>query len=413
MSMRRNSGTIIHLTLLCSTTAALLLLTLSGCNENSQAKAQLGKVSESAIPQVIAKEDVPVVAIQCETHPRVIRVTGSLAADEQSDVAAKRGGIILETKVERGDIVRAGDVLLQLDKTDAENHQREVQAEAAELAVRLGLKTPDEKFDPVNQADVQSAKAVLELATSNFKRDSELLANKVISKSDFDKTKNEFDTARERYRLILQQASQLYQTYQTALARLKTATQAVSDTSIRAPFDGLIAERYISPGESVHDGDKVVSLVRIQPLRVNLSVPEQQVGAIQKGQKVQFDVAAFPGRQFEATVKYVAPSLAGNNRTLMVEAITPNEDNTLLPGFFATARLELPEERTTLMVPSRAVKVEGDVASVYVVEGGIAREKVVTLGATNKDRVEITTGLQGKESVVAEATKVRDGVRIR
>jgi membrane fusion protein (multidrug efflux system) len=343
----------------------------------------------------------------------VIRLTGSLAADEQSDVASKRGGIIQEIKVERGDIVHAGDLVLQLDKTDAENHQHEVQAEAAELAVRLGLKTPDEKFDPANQADVQAAKALFDWAASNFKRDTELLANKVVAKSDFDKTKNEFDTAREKYKLALQQANQLYQTYQTALARLKTATQSVTDTVVRAPFDGLIAERYVSAGESVHDGDKVVSLVRIQPLRLNLSVPEQQVGAIHKGQKVEFDVAAFPDRKFEATVKYVAPSLAGNTRTLVVEALAANEDNALLPGFFATARLELPEERTTLMVPSKAVKVEGDVASVYVLENGVAREKIVTLGPTSKDKVEVTTGLQGKEQVIAEATKVRDGVRIR
>ena len=388
-------------------------LLLSGCNQNGVAKAQLGKASASAAPQVVAKEDVGVVQIETVSRPQTIQITGSLAADEQSDVAAKHGGIVQEMKAERGDIVHAGDVVMQLDKTDAENHLHEMTAESAEIAVRLGLKSAEEKFDAANQPDVQSAKAQFDWAESNFKRDTELATSKVLARSDFDKTKNEYDTAREKYRLTVKLANQLYQTYQTSLAKLKTAGQAVTDTTVRAPFDGLIAEKYLAAGESVHDGDKVVSLVRIDPLRLNITVPEQHVASIQQGQKVQFEVVAFPGKKFEAIVKHVAPGLESNTRTLVAEAMVPNPDHTLLPGFFATARVQLAEDRTAMLVPTKAVKRDADTASVYVVEEGVAREKVVTLGRTEQDRTEITTGLQGKESIVADAGKVRDGVRIR
>jgi RND family efflux transporter MFP subunit len=393
--------------------AIVLALLLGGCNSDGHAKAQLGKVSAAAAPEVVAREDVSVVPVETESRPTTIQLTGSLAADEQSDVASKRGGIVRAIKVERGDIVHAGDVLMELDRTDSENRLNEATAESAELAVRLGLKSANEKFDPANQPDVQSARAMLDWAAANYKRDTELAASKVLAKSDFDKTKNEYDTAREKHRLAVQQASQLYQTYKTSLARLNTAAQATSDTIVRAPFDGLIAEKYLAAGESVRDGDKVVSLVRISPLRLNLTVPEQQVGAIQKGQAVQFEVASYPGRKFTGTVKYVAPGLENNTRTLIAEAIVPNEDQALLPGLFASARIEAGDARTAMLVPRQAIKREGDAASVFIVDQGVARQKVVTLGVTEQDRVEIVNGLQGKESVVVDASKVRDGVRIR
>jgi RND family efflux transporter MFP subunit len=393
----------------------LPLVWLAGCDGNTQAKAQLGAPSGSAEGLAHVRENVTTAPVKKVTRPVSFAVMGSLMADEQSDVASRRGGIVKEAKVERGQLVKKGDVLVVLDPTDAINKVREGKAEAAELAARLGLSSAvDHKSSPTvfnvdQQPDVKMAKAMLDLAEKNLQRDNRLVEQKVVATSDYDRTKNEYDMARQRYDGARQAAAQLYQSYQTSLARLNTWMQMLQDMEVRAPFDGLIAERYSAPGESVKEGDRIVSLVRITPLRLELSVPEQQVSLVREGQKVDFEVSAFPGHQFQGTIKYVGASLEGNTRTLIAEAVVGNEDGTLRPGLFATAKLLSPREETRLLIPRGAVQYAGETAKIFVIKDGRAREVIVTIGTQEGDDVTVTKGLIGNETVLADTRGIADG----
>lgn len=387
-------------------------ITLTGCSKENADKADLGATTETTAT-IVAREDVPTTGVQLIKRARSVRLTGDLQADEESEVASKRGGIVREIVVERGDLVKAGDALLTLDTIDAEQRLEESRAQAAELAVRLGLKSPEDKFDAAKQPDVESAKARFDLAEANFKRDTELLERKVIARTDFDRTQNEYDTARQQFQLSLQQAKQLYQSYQTALVRLKTAQQNLDDMVVRAPFDGLVSEKLTATGQSLRDGDRVIRLVRIQPLRLRLTIPEQYVAMVKEGMMVDFTVAAFPGEHFKARVKHVSPNVEANTRSLVVEAVAENEDGRLRPGFFASAELLSSDTRTAMVVPRSAVQRSSEVAKVFVLEDGVARERVVSIGDLLSEGIEITSGLKGDEIIIADASKVSEGIVIR
>ena len=118
---------------------------------------------------------------------------------------------------------------------------------------------------------------------------------------------------------------------------MSLANKLMSDTAVRAPFAGLVAERAVSVGDYVTKGTRVATVVSIDPLRVELTVPEQAVSRIKVGQPVRLTVDAYPGEEFAATVRFVSPSLRVDQRALTVEAIVPNTDARLKPGFFATA----------------------------------------------------------------------------
>lgn len=386
-------------------------LMLAGCQQqNSAARAELGVVKEDAAE--LTREDVATTTAVKISFPETILLTGSLAADEHSEVAAKRGGVVEKVLVDRGSLVKMGDVLVQLDMTDARNTLAQTEAAAAELMVRLGLSSATEEFDPQKQPDVRVARTALELAQSNHDRDRKLFESKVISPEEYDQTRNVFITARQQYELAVAQASQLYQQFQTALTRVKTERQFLEDMAVRAPFDGAVVEKAVSPGEHVMGGSRAAVLVRTDPLRLVLNVPEQAVGQIAPDQTVRFTVDAFPGQTFEGTVKNISPVL-DDTRTLAVEALVDNPEQVLKPGLFATAQLHLGSDRDGVRVPASALRKRDDVAQVFVVDEGIARATLVVPGETRQGYVEIKAGLKGGELVVSNALEVEDGIRIR
>ncbi len=393
--------------------AMATLPVFTGCNKADGAKAKLAAAKPST--QTLVKEDVATTTAEQITMPKTVWLTGSLAADEQSDVASKQGGIVNDVLIDIGTVVKKGDVMVQMDTVDAVNALEQTEARATELLVRLGLTSTDEKFDPAKQPDVKAAKATLDLAASNFERDQALIKSKVISPGEFDETRNAYNKARQAYDLAVAQANQLYRQFQTALTSIKSAQQVLKDMAVKAPFDGVVVQKTVAPGQSfaATGARGVARLVRINPLRLVLSVPELEVGKIQKGQTVNFTVDAYPGERFHGTVKRISPALDPETRTLTVEAEVPNEQRILKPGLFASAQLELEAERPAVRVPASAVRRRDDVAQVFVVDEGIARAAMVVAGETKRGFVEIVEGLEGGETIVSNAAQVEDGIRIQ
>ena len=183
-----------------------------------------------------------------------------------------------------------------------------------------------------------------------------------------------------------------------------------------APFDGWVAEKSVAVGEQIISGmmaTKVVTLVRVNPLRLSLVVPQAEIGRIEQGQSVRFHVDSFPDRAFEAKVRYIAPVVANETRSMVVEAMVANPDSLLRPGLFVTAELESKRNELSLYVPLAAVQKFGEVARVFVVREGTAREQVVALGEESKGKVEIRSGLTGKELLVARPESFHDGDAVR
>jgi membrane fusion protein, multidrug efflux system len=344
---------------------------------------------------------------------RFTRATGTLMAEEQAEVAAETGGRVVATPVERGTHVSRGAELIRLSDTETGAQAAEAEANAAQIEARLGL-AGDATFDANAVPEVQSAKATYELARSEFARVESLLAQRVVSQSEFDQRQTQMEAARQQYESAKNGAAQQYQSLLAARARVTLARKAHTDTVVRAPFDGIVAERVVSVGNYVNKGTKVAVVVRVDPMRVQLTIPEQFVSTVGVGQSVAFAVDAYPGRSFEGHVRYISPALEANQRALTIEAVVPNPSADLKPGLFATARIEQKQRTAAILVPASAVQTTAGTSRVYVVNGDHAEERIVTTGqALENGLVEVVNGLKSGERVATKnVAQLADGTKV-
>lgn len=389
--------------------AALLSLAslATGCASNSSASAA---EASTPAPEPAA---VSIVAVESRSLERQLRVTGSLIADEQAEVSAELAGRVTATPVERGTRVGAGALLVRISAAESAAQLKEAEANAGQIEARLGL-TPGQPFDPRRVPEVMNAQASLDWAESEFSRIRSLLDQKVVSQAEFDQRRTQVEAARQQYKVAVNAAEQSYRSLEAARARVSLANKSVADTAVRAPFPGLVAERAVSVGDYVTKGTRVATVVSIDPLRVELTIPEQAVALVKVGQQVRVTVDAYPGEEFAATVRFVSPALRVDQRALTVEAVVPNKDGRLKPGFFATALIQQGTSAPALTVPEAAVETVSGTSRVYIVKDGKAEERIVTLGEKVDGHIELTSGVATGDQLVAEPRgRVTDGMAVR
>lgn len=378
--------------------------------------AAAGCGGESTTVKAEAKPEAPAVdvtTVESRAIDRYLRVTGSLVADEQAEVSAEAAGRVVAVAVERGARVAQGAVLARISATETSAQLQEAEANAAQIEARLGL-SPGQPFDPKRVPDVMNAKASLDLAEAEFGRIKSLLDQKVVSQSEYDQRRAQVDVARQQFQVAQNVAEQSYRSLEAARARIDLARKAQADTTIRAPFSGLVAERVVSVGDYVTRGAHVATVVRVDPMRVELTIPEQAVALVKSGQPVQISVDAYPGETFPAKVRFVSPSLRSDQRALTVEAIAPNPDGRLKPGLFATAMIQQPASTPALLVPATAVETIAGTSRAYAIKNDKVEERIVTLGETVGQQVEITSGLAANDTVaVAPKGHLSDGLEVR
>jgi len=382
---------------------AVVVLTVGCRGTPSEAKTAAG--SSAAIPVATAS------AIE-RPLTRFIRVTGTLAAEEQADVAAETQGRVVATPVERGSRVAEGAELIRIVATEAEAQAAEAQANAAQLEERLGL-TDGATFSLDRVPEVANAKANVTLAQGDFDRAKMLFEKKLLSQAEFDQRSAQAEVSRRQYDIARNTSMQQYQALLAARARVSLARKALADTVVRAPFSGVVGERMVSAGDYVTRGMKVASVLRISPLRLQLTVPQQYSVEVNVGRAVSLEVDTAPGKTFNGLVRYVSPALQTESRTLVVEAVVPNDEGVLKPGSFATAQIEQASRKPGILVPATAVRTIAGTSRVFVVAKDRAEERLVTLGQSVDDLVEISTGLKVDERVATtNVTQLVDGVPV-
>jgi RND family efflux transporter MFP subunit len=387
--------------------AFLMLLPLAGIACSSgDAKSKDTATATAAI-------EVAAVAATEQPLARFIRATGSLTAEEQADVAAETAGRVVGAPVERGSMVTQGAELIRLSPTETDAQLKEAEANAAQIEARLGIANGG-TFEVNAVPEVQNAKANYDLMQSEFTRIKSLLDQRVVSQSEYDQRRTQAEAARQQYEAAKNGAAQQYQALLASRARVALARKAFADTVVRAPFNGSVAERLVSVGDYVTRGMKVAVVVRTNPLRVKLTVPEQFISAVSVGQPVNFEVDAYAGRAFEGKVQYVSPTLQADQRALTIEAVVPNPKGELKPGLFATARIEQRARTPGVLVPTSAIQTTAGTSRVFVVNGDKAEERIVTTGQTVGDQIEIAKGLKGGERVATKNVgQLADGLLIK
>ena len=391
-----------------SSLRALCLVAAAAGATGCSAKAS----DTGAAPAAPAPIEVSTTAAIEQPVARFISVSGTLTAEEEAEVAAETAGRVIATPVERGTRVAASQDLVRIVATEASAQAQEADANASQIEARLGM-TGGAAFDIERVPEVANARAAAEQAKADFDRAQMLMDRKLLSASAFEQGRTQADAARRQYDVARNGAQQQYQSLLAARARVTVARKALADTSIRAPFAGVVAQRFVSIGDYVTRGTKVAVVMRTNPLRIQLTVPEQFISAIAIGGPVRFEVDAYPGDTFDGRVKYVSPALTVDSRALIVEAMVPNDSGRLKPGFFATARIEQPSGPPGIVVPAAAVRVTAGTSRVFVVSGERVEERIVTAGQTINGVVEVPTGLTPGDLVAtSNVSQLTDGARV-
>lgn len=375
--------------------------------------------------------------------PSYFQATGSLLAQETSDVAAQTSGQVISTPVGVGAFVRQGQVIARLNDRDARLRLQQSQAAVAQAIAgvrqaeaRLGL-SPGGNFNASNipevraaAANYEQAQAQLRLAQANEARYRELVETGDVARSVYDQYRTTRDTAQAQANAARQQldaaintARQSNQAIQSAQAGVESARsavaiaqKAVADTTVRAPYAGFVSNRPIAVGEYVTPASVVATVLRTNPLKLQLQVPESEVPFITPGMGVSLEVEAHRGKKFSGRVADVNPAIDPTSRAATIEAEVENSDNALRSGMFATARIVRAGGSRSVFVPKSAVVSDQNTQSyrVFVIQNSVAHLRVVQVGQEEDEMMQIITGVNADETVAtANLDKLYEGARVQ
>ena len=329
---------------------------------------QIDKMIVHGEQYVPPPQPVNTAVVQGESWQSLLTSVGSLEAVQGVMVTAELSGKVVHIAFEPGTMVQAGDLLVQQD-------------------------TSSEK------AQLRGAQASLDLAKVNLERFSKLLTDGAIAQSQYD------DAAAK---------------FKENAAQVDNIRAIIAKKTIRAPFAGRLGIRLVNLGQTLNEGDEIVSLQSLDPIFANFSLPQQQLSQIQLGLRVQVTTDALPGQIIEGEVTAINPQVNSSTRNIKIQATVANSQEHLRPGMFVKVAVVLPVEEKVLAIPATAILYAPYGDSVFVVEekksekddqaGKIVRQQFVRLGDHRGDFVSVVSGLQEGETVVSTgAFKLRNG----
>lgn len=360
---------------------------------------------------------VQLVEVGSAELPRQLVATGVLAAKEELVLGLEVGGRLATLPVDVGDRVEPGAVLASLDERDLQLALQRARVALAAAEARIGVQqgVDLDRFDVESTPAVREAKAVLTEASLNRDRVATIVQQNMQPGRELDVAEATRAVAESR----LQRARDDVRTQiaDAALRRveLKQAEKRLADSRVLAPWAGRIAARHVTAGQVVPAGAPVVTLLRTEPLRLQLRVPDRAASEVAIGQLVHFTVDGLgtPGQAEErqGRVERLGPSIERGDRTLLVEAEVGNADGALVPGSFCRARIVTAPAEAVVVVPKKSVVSFAGVDRVFVVEPRsktdptpVAKGRIVELGRTVGDRFEVRRGIAAGDRIVADAT---------
>jgi len=350
-------------TALLTALPAIALLTLGACNKTSEADAAS---AAKAAGMTIGTENIAIVTVGELTSGPTL--SGDLLPERDATVRAQVGGSVLRTYADQGQRVRAGQLLAQVDASGLQD---------AFLSARAGVTSAR------NNADV----AARELA-----RGEKLLAAGAIAERDMEQTRRAAVAANAALA--------------DARARLANAQKQVGNTRITAPFSGVVSERQVSAGDVVQPGGAMFTVVDPSSMRLEASIPADQLTQVRIGVPVSFTVNGYPGRTFIGRVTRINPTADPATRQVRLIASIPNTSGTLVGGLFATGRLAS-ESKSGLIAPVSAIDQRSTVPAVMRIKQGKVERVPVQLGLRDEgaEKVLITAGVQAGDTLLLGAAQ--------
>ena len=355
--MKRKIGAFLLLLL-----AVLVAFAIGGCNRNE------GEATTAAADQaqVITPENIAV--INQDTIESGPAISGALTPDRAAVIRAEMSGSLVQTFAEKGQSVGQGMVLARIEDSAVRE---------AVLSARAGVRTAEQS---------------VQVAKRNVERAQALAQAGAVSERDLEQARWNATNAE----------SQLAD----ATARLSLAEKQLSNTQVRAPFNGIVADKPASPGDVVSPGTALFTVVDPTRMKLEAAVPAAQIGAVRIGAPVQFTVQGYPGRVFTGQVQRVSPAADPATRQVGVYISVPNRGNALVSGLYAEGRIGS-ERRGALVAPMNAVDLTGTTPSVVRLKNGKVERVDVQVGIRDdeNERIEIVNGVAAGDTLLIGAAQ--------
>jgi membrane fusion protein (multidrug efflux system) len=353
----------------------LIVPLLWGCGSGESASVETSLKTKT---ELVEEKNVEVFEVVPRSVSYTVTAVGSLKTPENVIISPKKAGIIDEILVKEGDRVKKGQILVHLDDVDAR-----LQVERAE-------------------AGVKQAEAAVETNRNILPRYRKLYELQVIPQQTLDELLLKFKVDEAKLDL--------------AKAELNLARQNLLDHRIASPIEGVLNLKIASLGEHVNVApkDEILSIVQMDPLELEFYVPENWVGKVHLGSKIQFTVKAFSEEKFTATLQFISPTADPATRNVKVKAVVPNPNYRLKPGFFAEVTVQTGTNPKALTIPECALFSQGGKFFAFVVQNGVAHRKEVETGHRFEGKVEILKGIQRGEQVVSVGhEQLSEGLKVR
>lgn len=316
--------------------------------------------------------------------------------------------------VDLGSVVRQGEVIAQIEKVDFQMKLEQAQAALAQARARLGLSLSglEDEVNPEKVSVTREAAAVFTEATKARDRMKNLHAQGIVAEAEVETTEAQYQVAANRYEEALQEAKTRLAMLAQRRAELHQAEQQLSDSTIRAPFDGVIEARQASPGEFLNLGTPVATLVRIDPIRLRVEIRERDAPKVKPSQPVTLRIEG-DEQVYSSKLNRLSPVITPESRILMAEADFENKTGVLRPGAFGRVEIIANSSLTGLVAPKSALISFAGLEKLFTISSGKIVEKEVTSGRTLNDQVEILSGIKEGETVVLEPGNLKNGDTVR
>ena len=384
--------------------AALCLAGAAGCKSDYPSSGKAASPDSKSQPRQV--KTVKVVELPVG---EMVTVNGTLNAYDHTTVGVKVPGRMQTITVDLGSIVHKGQVIAQLEQQDYKLRVQQAEAALAQARARLGLSHDgaDDRVTAEETGTVRQAKAVLDDAKLKRDRAAKLVQQGVIPSAEFDTVDSDYKVALSRYQDAIEEIRNRQGLLAQRRSEVALAKQQLADTVVYSPMEGVVQEKKTSVGEYLAAGAPVVDIVRIDPLRLRVEVPERESHNIRTGQSVRVTVEG-DANSYLGYIKRLSPTISEQNRVLAVEADVRNNGR-LRPGAFVKAEIVTNQTNTAVTVPPNAIATFDGIEKVIVIENGLAAEKPITTGRSGTDWVEIKSGVNVGQTVIVDPGNLQSG----
>lgn len=378
---------------------------ISNCTRQQpvQAKQEAGPIPIQAAP------------VRARAIQRIVQSVGTLFPFDESVISAEIDGRVAEVNADLGDRVEKGQVLVRISDEEQRYILAQTEAQLRMSMERVGLRNENERITDITQStEVRRAQADLFDAEQHYKRIQSLVSQGIGSRAELDQAQARYKAMQAGYDQTINGARNLLQDIERNKASLELQRKKLRDTVVYAPFAAAVKEKTVTPGQFVRPNTPLFTLVKIDPIRLRLEIPERMAPWVKVGQIAAISLEAFGDRTFQGKIWRISPTVDQTKRTFIVEALVNNPAGELKPGSYARATLPTNRSETVTLVPSTAVAYVFGSNKAYVVNSAnVIEAREVKVGDRFDSDVEILEGLKkGEVIATTQLTRLDTGSKV-